>query len=317
MRTIPQDEIDQVRSLDLLTYLENYDPNELVARRGGHFSTKSHDSVDISNGKWYRWATGQGGVSALDYLVKVEEVPFVEAVTRISDLMNGRTPVLSSHREFKEPKKELVLPERNENNNIVIEYLRDRGIDRKIIDILIENGYVYENQKYHSVMFVGYDNFGTPRYASYRATDESGQRGDIKGSEKRYSFRWLSNQSGEMHVFESPIDAMSYMTLIKEDGGDWMNGNYISLSGLSVPKNGGLPVAMEDEIRKKEWDKIYIHFDNDEAGRNAAGQLYLNLLANNVNAEIITDIPEYGKDVNEYLCMSAEEDHVVNLDEER
>lgn len=43
---------------------------------GNVYCTREHDSLKISNGKWYWWSRGIGGVSALDYLIKVKEYSF-------------------------------------------------------------------------------------------------------------------------------------------------------------------------------------------------------------------------------------------------
>ena len=71
-RQVSKAEIERARELDLLTYLQTYEPHELVRISSAVYSTRSHDSLKISNGKWYQWSTGIGGVSALDYLVKVQ-----------------------------------------------------------------------------------------------------------------------------------------------------------------------------------------------------------------------------------------------------
>ena len=54
--------------MDLLTYLKNYEPYELVHFSGNTYTTRTHDSLKISNGKWMWWSRGIGGRSALDYL---------------------------------------------------------------------------------------------------------------------------------------------------------------------------------------------------------------------------------------------------------
>ena len=41
--------------MDLLTYLKNYEPYELVHFSGNTYTTKTHDSLKISNGKWMWW----------------------------------------------------------------------------------------------------------------------------------------------------------------------------------------------------------------------------------------------------------------------
>ena len=73
--------------MDLLSYLQRYEPNNLKRVASNVYCTKEHDSLKISNGKWYWWSRGFGGVSALDYLIKVKEYSFVEAV----ELLTGIT----------------------------------------------------------------------------------------------------------------------------------------------------------------------------------------------------------------------------------
>ena len=68
---------------DGLTYLRAYEPNELVRFSGNTYTTRTHDSLKISNGKWMWWSRGIGGNSALDYLVKVKGLSFLEAVETI------------------------------------------------------------------------------------------------------------------------------------------------------------------------------------------------------------------------------------------
>ena len=53
---IPRDTVAKVKRLDLLTYLERYDPHELVRISSGVYSTRTHDSLKISNGKWCWWS---------------------------------------------------------------------------------------------------------------------------------------------------------------------------------------------------------------------------------------------------------------------
>lgn len=70
-KNVSKGAIERARQLDLLSYLQQYEPQELVRVGSGVYSTRTNDSLKISHGKWFRWSTGVGGVSALDYLVKV------------------------------------------------------------------------------------------------------------------------------------------------------------------------------------------------------------------------------------------------------
>lgn len=44
--------ITEAKRMDLLTYLRNYEPHELVKFSGNTYTTRTHDSLKISNGKW-------------------------------------------------------------------------------------------------------------------------------------------------------------------------------------------------------------------------------------------------------------------------
>ena len=113
--------IEQARQMDLLSYLQRYEPSNLKRVAGNVYCTKEHDSLKISNGKWYWWSRGFGGVSALDYLIKVREYSFVEAV----EILTGQT--MADWKPPPAPKKDepkvLLLPPKNKDCNRVIQYL--------------------------------------------------------------------------------------------------------------------------------------------------------------------------------------------------
>ena len=83
MPYIPPEVVAKAKEMDLLTYLKNYEPSELVHFGGSTYCTRTHDSLKISNGKWCWFSRGIGGRTALDYLIKVREIPFIEAVEMI------------------------------------------------------------------------------------------------------------------------------------------------------------------------------------------------------------------------------------------
>lgn len=79
MRYIAAEDVAKAKEMDLLTYLRNYEPQELVHVSGNTYCTREHDSLRISNGKWCWFSQGIGGRSALDYLIKVKGIPFTQA----------------------------------------------------------------------------------------------------------------------------------------------------------------------------------------------------------------------------------------------
>ena len=105
MAYVSPEEIEQAKQMDLLTYLQNYEPQELVHFGGSTYCTREHDSLKISNGKWCWFSRGIGGKSALDYLVKVKGYSFVKAVEKIVGQGTETSPVF--HRQ--ETKNETAI----------------------------------------------------------------------------------------------------------------------------------------------------------------------------------------------------------------
>ena len=77
------------------------------------------------------------------------------------------------------------------------------------------------------------------------------------GSDKRFSFAVPLRAGGKtLCVFESAIDALSYLTLLKLRGQDWRAANTLSLSGIYQPRKDGSirsPVALEQYLKDNPW----------------------------------------------------------------
>ena len=302
------EEIYKARQLDLFSYLQNYNPDELVKINRNNYCTREHDSLKISNGLWYWFSRGIGGKSALDYLMIVKDYSFVDAVGIILGYMNESPPIKyeSKVKEKSLRNIKLILPERNDNNNQVINYLVSRGIDKDIILECIDNDLIYEQADNHNVVFVGYDKNNTPRYAGIRATNPTRFMKDAYGSHKGFSFRLesIENNSNSVHLFESAIDLLSYATLLKMNNIEWYNENLLSLSGVYQPsKNIGdskIPLALNYFLNQHpEINKVVLHLDNDRAGITATNSLKKVLPKKYI---VIDNPPPFGKDVNDFLC---------------
>ena len=50
---VTPEEIERARQTDLLSYLREKDPSQLVHVAGQTYCTLEHDSLKINNGKWY------------------------------------------------------------------------------------------------------------------------------------------------------------------------------------------------------------------------------------------------------------------------
>ena len=297
-------QIDQARSIDLLTYLQSFEPTELVHVRGNTYCTREHDSLKISNGKWMWWSRGFGGNSALDYLIKVKGMQFMDAMKILTkegtDLHD--TDAKISRKPDCDVKRKLLLPDKSETNFEVIRYLTSRVIDSDVIKACIDEGLLYESLPYHNCIFVGFDETGNAAYAFYRATTGERLMGEAAGSDKRYSFR-IDRAGSTLHVFESAIDLLSYATIMKMRTGEWRAEPMLSLGGVYAPstnnKQTKLPIALQNMTQNQtQINTIALHLDNDYAGRSATRSISEQL----GNKYIVRDEPPaYGKDCNDYL----------------
>ena len=278
MKDIPEELLVIARRMDLYTYLSIYEPHELVHVGGREYCTREHDSLKISNGLWCWHSRDEGGASALDYLIKVKRIPFRKAVAIMLEKELQETPSFIAERPTESDKK-LILPEINVTYNRVKYYLKCRGIDEKLIDCCINKGLLYESYPYHNCIFVGFDEQGKPR-----------------------SFR-IMYPSDTLHVFESAIDLLSYMTIIKKTTGKWPKESMVSLGGVYARKTRDavtkVQIPLQSAIQSaNNLKKIILHLDNDTAGRQATVNIIAALYD---HFEVIDEPPKYGKDMNDEL----------------
>ena len=301
---ISKEQLQEAKHIDLLTYLQNYEPDNLVTVSAGVYSTKEHDSLKISNGLWYQWSAGIGGKSALDYLIKVRGLSLTEAVQTILGYTADHPPVYVA-REVEHSNKPFDLSDCTPPHQKVINYLmNERGIDETIVHYCVKKRFILESTAHHNVVFVGYDEENIPRYGSFRACNHSRIMGELSGSNKAYSFRLVGSDEGSIvHLFESAIDLLSYATLLKRKGLNWKRYNLISLSGIHQPnrhaKESKLPISLERYLdNNPQTEIVYLHLDNDKAGR-LASQMIQTLLPKSI--KVIDNPPPSGKDVNDFL----------------
>lgn len=294
--------VAKAKEMDLFTYLKNYEPEQLVKLSGGEYCTKEHDSLKISNGKWCWWSRGIGGRSALDYLIKVQNIPFLEAVEIILGEAAVRPPTLMPQKEKKKGK--LIVPKMVVSPTTAYWYLTEkRMIDWEIVMDCFRKKMIMETEN-HEVAFIGCDEKKAIRCINLRATDDSDFKKTVYGSDRQFAFRLVSEKENPvLHLYEAAIDLLSYLTLLKEQGVDYRDGNYVSLGGIYQPKKeiekSTIPVALKRYLAEHKTTKIMVHFDNDFTGRRAAEALKIIL----PEYEVKNYPPPKGKDYNDYLVM--------------
>lgn len=261
------EQIARANAVDILDYARSQGLE--LKRDGKDYRVKNYSGgfiITPEKNNW-NWFDGNVGGGVVRLCMFLENKTWQEAV---GTLLNEDMEPIRRRPDWKpveEPPKEFHLPERNDTNKHVYAYLtKTRGIDTEIVKKMLDQGYIYENQK-RSCVFVGRDKEGVPRHASVRSTNTVGDayKKDVSGSQKKFSFS-ISGTSGNLNVFEAPIDALSYMSLQKMEKKP-VNDSYLALGGVTDK-------ALEQYlIDHKDIRKITVCTDGDEAGEKAAERI--------------------------------------------
>jgi hypothetical protein len=273
MPWVSEEEIRAAREMTAIEYLRRYEPNRLKKSSArNEWQLTDHDSFKINGitSQWHWKSRDIGGISALNFLTKVEGMGFVEAV----HLLSAENPSYIPPEHPVRPERPFMLPDRNANSGRVWQYLSGRGIGDSVIRYCLRQGILYESRPYHNAVFVGRDGHGKARYAFLCGIyDKDGKTFKIEqsGSEKAYAFCIpAEGASRRVAVYEACIDALAHMTL--EQGS--MDKYRLVLGGISAPKEGAerremkKPLALEHFLKDHpEVTEIEVCTDNDFAGR--------------------------------------------------
>ena len=295
MPSVSDEQIQKAKSVDILAYLRTHEPESLRKSKGGNdeYYLAEHDSLKISNGRFHWFSRGVGGYSALDFLVKVRGMGFIDAVRHLTD--GGTAYKAVPPPAPAKPAKPFALPPANANNDRVYAYLRGRGIDKSIVIACIAKKILYENKQGNCV-FVGYDG-DKPAFACERGTRD-GLKKDISGSDKRFSFVTppFNPNRRNLACFESPVDALSHDMIHKLDGDKW-DGFRLSLGGV------GSAALISFLERNPQIENIRLCLDNDKAGKEATNRIIRELLSDKrySHLKITVAPPPIGKDYNDTL----------------
>lgn len=263
-----KEEIQQAKDANLVDLLHdlNYPLKRITDRE---YALVAHDSCRISPTRGFYWHSRSIGGNAIDFFMTLEGMSFIDAVSLIlskSSHINFTTK--SREVDVVEKKEPLKLPVAHWNNDRVIGYLTEkRKIDLDIVLYCISKKILYESANNHNAVFLGFDQDGKAEYAFQRGTsDDKRFAGDVEGSKKEYGFFLGNPASNILHLFESPIDLLSYLTLEKYHGRKCRDA-YVSLSGIS------LKAFAAYQKRHSQINTVYVRSDNDNAGRKAYERL--------------------------------------------
>ena len=284
----------QANAVNLVEFLRF--KGEPLIRSGPEFRMSSNHSVTVHDNEWYDHAAEKGG-GPVSFLKEFYGMNYQEAVLTLlnEDVSQLCSPVTKPKEKVKKP---FELPPANDTNRRVFAYLlKHRHLDRDVLTTFVKLGLIYEDQKYHNAVFVGWDKDGTPRHAHKRSTNSQGKsfRMTVEGSDFRYAFNWPGS-SGDLMVFEAPIDMLSFLSRFHDS--DWAKHSYVALCGTSSQAMLGM---LE---RYPQIDTVHFCLDNDQAGQLATKRLAKLVREQGLAVNVLVPVL---KDWNEDLCANFQQ----------
>lgn len=276
-----EEQIARANQTDLVSFLKAQ--GEQLVKSGREYRWKKHDSVTVSENRWYRHSQSKGGYP-VDFVMEFYYATFQEAVKMlIGEEGEGR------QKSCPAPSKDFRLPEKNEDNEMIVKYLTEsRELEKNLVMEWITRGDIYEEKKHHNVIFVGRDADGIPKYAHCRGTGEMKYRGDVAGSDKSLGFCYRGTDN-QLFVFEAAIDLLSFIQLFPKD---WKKRSYLSLGGVSSM------ALMTFLSERTQITSVFLCLDNDQAGNEACEKL-----AGEISEGYsVIRLKPSRKDWNEILC---------------
>jgi len=283
------EQITRANNTDIPAMLQSI--GHTVKREGANWRWVSgHDSLMIKGNTWYRNSVQIGGGGTVNFCKQYLNMNFKEAMAFLLYGEQGRGFPQAVVEQ--KPERRFELPAANKNMRRVFAYLtKERCIDPEIVSHFVHAKAIYEDAKYHNVIFVGHDENGVARFACKRGTASyaaSGFKRDVAGSDKRYGFSH-AGKSGKLYVFEAPIDLLAYISLHKQN---WQQESYLALGGVS---DRTLLHFLEQH---SNVSSVCLCLDNDRAGLEAIQRIGQALRE---NGYIVTAHVSHYKDWNQQL----------------
>lgn len=168
MPGVTEQEIAQAKQMNLYQYMQLCEPDNFKPEGPGQFRHKGHSSLTFAeDGSWTYFKTKATGRTALNYLIAVEGVSFVEAVREINRIQGGVRPSFQpvkapSPPAEKKPAKEFRLPKPDKNNYAATAYLRKRCIHPNVLTVCKQKKILYQTsfKNHPNCVFVGRDGNG-------------------------------------------------------------------------------------------------------------------------------------------------------------
>mgnify|MGYP001623830025 FL=1 len=279
---------DRARQTDIVSLLERQ--GEKVRRAGSEYEWLDGSAkVSIRGNLWFHQYEREGG-NAIDFVKRFFDKSYTEAMQFLLNEEGGK--LKTSPPVEKKEEGIFEMPKRNETSTRAYAYLsKSRDIDKEVLGEFFRKKLIYESEKYHNAVFVGYDRNAQPLHAHMRGTGtKSTFKGNAPYGMPEYSFHWYGS-SGRLFLFEAPIDMLSFISMNKEG---WKQHSYAACCGVSDR------VAMQMLKDDPNIKRVSLCLDNDEEGRKSSKRIKENLTCKGIQVDIL--VPKL-KDWNEDLLL--------------
>lgn len=282
-----------------------------VKQAGSYYTLKEHDSVRIDprkNAFWRNSAGTKARGSIIDFVMHFEGLDKATAINKLASYI-GANEQTTHHNLPKSPpipsqeKKstKLVLPQKGDKSmrNVYAYLIHTRKIDSEIVKQWVRNGNLYQDVNKNCV-FVTYDKSGNPNFVSQKGTNTTRHfQADVENSDYNCC-HFINNNAKTLIVCEAVIDLMSVQTILKANGRDLNNYNYLSLNGT------GKTHAILNALQNSKTETVVLATDNDTAGAIARAEL--KELAGDFDKDIkfVDFIPKSEKDWNAELVANVQ-----------
>lgn len=302
-----EEELERVNHINIIEYAKQQLGLETVEYCKGYWKIPGWGGLLLTPDKWY-WELEHRGGGPIQFVMMIKHLSWLEAVKDLLNVSKSKPECLyyspinskSLKNDNKKEKSNFRLPAKNQTYDHIFAYLiHSRKLDVDLVKQMVKEKKLYEDVQ-NNCVFVGYNQKGEPRAAFIRGTKTfQPYKGDAAGSDKRFAF-FIQGTSPVIYVFESPIDLLSYLTLLKQAGKQSKN-HYISLAGISLE-------ALEEYLSwHRDIEKIVCCTDNDKAG-NAAFQKIFETYG--LLYKIKRQAPKPYKDFNDYLVKKQMNDYL-------
>lgn len=304
--------------IDLIEYMSNCGYTPYPISNGKYYGLKEHESVRIypDTNTYFHPGSGNGDPRRLNVINFVEwhyGISNQDAIEKLAKELNGNPVFKKSNVNRDVPKREIKpfkLPEKatGRYDRLYAYLIKTRCLSRTVVNDMVKRNYLYQDNRGNAT-FVGYHD-GNECFCFQRGCNDDIPKGYsraftriIEGSD--FEHAWLvENGSNKLFITEAAIDNMSIMTLFEKHNIDPKGYDYLATCGPSMK-----PLINYVQSHSNT-EKIYLAFDNDEAGKKYRARAAKALRQIGYSGMII-DKPPHTKDFNEDLKLLSQHNGTI------